>query len=68
MHHSNQLNNCSCLTPPRHKNKIGYWVSNIWYLYKKVKIKYMYIKNSQSYKHNARVVLDIQQKHIKFDF
>ena len=26
------------------QNKIGYWVSNKWYLRKKVRIKYVYIK------------------------
>ena len=39
-----------CLTTPQYKNKIGYWVSNKWYLHKKVKIKYVYIENSQHYK------------------
>ena len=29
---------------PQLKNKIGYWVSNKWYLHKKVKIKYVYSK------------------------
>ena len=33
------------LTTPQHKNKISYWVLNKWYLHKKVKNKYVYIKN-----------------------
>ena len=41
-----------CLMTPQHKNKIGYWVSNKWYLHKKVKIKYVYIKNSQGYQYS----------------
>ena len=41
-HYSMQMN--ECLTTPQRKNKIGYWVSKKWYLHRKVKIKYVYIK------------------------
>ena len=48
------------LTTPKHKNKIGYWVSNMVFTLKKVKIKYVYIKNSEGYKHSLSLIYKIK--------
>ena len=43
-----------CLTTPQHKSKIGYLVSNKWYLHKQLKY-IVYIKHSQGYyKHSVK--------------
>ena len=38
-----------CLMTPEHKNKIGYWMG-----VKQMVFKYVYIKNSQGYKHSVK--------------